>query len=138
MSGGAVNVRYWPRLCKNSPNLMADGTALHIDYKIASDEILVSHLGIGIARERLQFTTGPFHFAFLHSLGRKRPLDSSHFRASERPLSGKAAIQPRDVLTLSVRQDQSLLQYLPYCDSSFSAKIDSLRASSQSSLLLQR
>jgi len=62
-----------PRLCKNSPNFVADGAALHIDYKSASDETLISHLGIGKAREPLQFTTSSFHFAFLHSLGRKQP-----------------------------------------------------------------
>ena len=35
-----------PRLCENSPKFVADGTALHIDHKSASDEILSSHLGI--------------------------------------------------------------------------------------------
>ncbi len=60
----------WSRLCKNLPKFVADGTALHIDYKSASDETLFSHLGIGKAREALQFTTNSFHFAFLHSLGR--------------------------------------------------------------------
>ncbi len=87
-----VNVRSWPRLCKNPPNLVADGTALHIDYKIASDETLISHLGIGKAREPLQFTTSSFHFAFLHSLGRKRKSETVDFEQSERPLSGKADI----------------------------------------------
>ncbi len=65
-------VRSWPRLCKNSPNFVADGTTPHIDYKSASDETLISHLGIGKAREPLQFTTSSFHFAFLHSLGQER------------------------------------------------------------------
>ena len=69
--------RFRPRLCKNSPNFVADGTALHIDYKSPSDETLIFHFGIGKAREPLQFTTSSFHFAFLHSLGQKRPLDDS-------------------------------------------------------------
>jgi len=43
-----------------------------MDYKSASDEILISHLGIGIAQDPVQFTTSFFHFAFLHSLGRLR------------------------------------------------------------------
>ena len=61
-----------PRLCKNSPNFVADGTAFHIDYKSPSAETLISYFGIGKAREPLQFTTSSFHFAFLHSLGQMR------------------------------------------------------------------
>ncbi len=70
---GEIRVRFRPRLCKNSTNFLADGTALHIDCKRASDEILISHLDIGKAGERLQFTTSSFHFAFLHSLFRELP-----------------------------------------------------------------
>jgi len=44
------------------------------DYKSASDETLISHLGIGKAREPLQFTTSSLDFAFLHSLGRFLPV----------------------------------------------------------------
>ena len=66
-----IRGRFRPRLCENSPNFVADGTALHIDCKSASDEILISHFGIGKAREPLEFTTISFHFTFSHSLGQK-------------------------------------------------------------------
>ncbi len=61
-------VRLWPRLCENSPNFVADGTATHIGYKGVSDGILISHVGIGKSREPVQFTTGSCRFAFSHCL----------------------------------------------------------------------
>ena len=60
------------RLCENSPNFVADGTALHIGYKGVSDEILIAHTGIRELREPVRFTTGYCRFAFSHSLGRKQ------------------------------------------------------------------
>ncbi len=68
------DVCFWPRLCENSPNFVADGTALHIDYKSASDEILISHIDIRKAGKQVQFTTSFFHFAFSHSVGQEWPL----------------------------------------------------------------
>ncbi len=44
-----------------------------------TDVIVCEELGIGKAREPLQFTTNSFHFAFLHSLGRKQTLISRNF-----------------------------------------------------------
>jgi hypothetical protein len=61
---------------------VADGAALHIDHKSASDEILISHPGIGKAREPLQFTTSSFHFAFSRSLGHKQSFNSLDNAAS--------------------------------------------------------
>ncbi len=64
-----------PRLCENSPNFVDDGTALHIGYNGASDEILISHFYIGKSREPVQFTTGFRDFTFSHSLGRELPVE---------------------------------------------------------------
>jgi len=63
-----------PRLYEYSPNIVVSGTELHTDYKSASDDILISHLSIGTARDPMQFTTSFFHFAFSHSLGHTRIL----------------------------------------------------------------
>ncbi len=41
-----MKVSSWPRLCENSPNFVADGTALHIGYKGALDQILIAYIGI--------------------------------------------------------------------------------------------
>ncbi len=37
-----ANVRLGPRLCENSPNFVADGTALHTGYNGVADDILIS------------------------------------------------------------------------------------------------
>ncbi len=59
-------------MCENSPNFVDGGTALHIGYKGASDEILISHVGIGKLREPVQITTGSCRFTFSHRLGQEQ------------------------------------------------------------------
>ncbi len=63
------NVCFRPSLCENSPNFVADETALLVGYKDVSDEILISHVGIGKLREPVQFATDSCRFSFSHSLG---------------------------------------------------------------------
>jgi hypothetical protein len=68
--------RRWQAVTACRPVLRQFGLVSSIRHVIGdkgvSDEILISHVGIGKSRQPVQFTSGSCGFAFSHSLGQKR------------------------------------------------------------------
>jgi hypothetical protein len=69
---GPAYVDNRPRLCENSRNFDAAGTALHIRQWEGLNQDYSHHLAYGLFVSSTGITTGIFDFEFSHSLGQKQ------------------------------------------------------------------